>query len=57
MNEIDISKAIIEDFTKNFLDSLELDVAIIGAGPSGLMCAYRLAQTVSRLLYLKGFFG
>lgn len=44
MNEIDISKAIIEDFTKNFLESLDLDVAIIGAGPSGLMCAYRLAQ-------------
>jgi len=45
MDEIDISKAIIEDFIKNFLDNLTVDVAIIGAGPSGLMCAYRLAQS------------
>ncbi|MCX7705011.1 MAG: sulfide-dependent adenosine diphosphate thiazole synthase [bacterium] len=45
MDEIDISKAIIEDFTKNFLDSLEVDVAVVGAGPSGLMCGYRLAQS------------
>lgn len=44
MNEKDISRAIIEDFTKNFIDSLEIDVAVVGAGPSGLMCAYRLAQ-------------
>ncbi|HPO52727.1 MAG TPA: sulfide-dependent adenosine diphosphate thiazole synthase [bacterium] len=45
MDEIDISRAIIEDFTKNFVDSLSLDVAIVGAGPSGLMCGYRLAQS------------
>ncbi len=44
MEEIDISRAIIEDFTKNFLDSLDLDVAIVGAGPSGLMCGYVLAK-------------
>lgn len=44
MNEIDISKAIIEDFTKNFLESLDIDVAIVGSGPSGLICGYRLAQ-------------
>ncbi len=45
MDEMDISKIIIEDFTKNFLDSLNLDVAVIGAGPSGMMCAYRLVQS------------
>ncbi|HOL36150.1 MAG TPA: sulfide-dependent adenosine diphosphate thiazole synthase [bacterium] len=45
MDEIDISRAIIEDFTKNFIDSLFLDVAIVGAGPSGLMCGYKLAQS------------
>jgi len=44
MDEIDISRAIIEDFTKNLIDSLDLDVAIVGAGPSGLMCAYVLAK-------------
>ncbi|MCM8816481.1 MAG: sulfide-dependent adenosine diphosphate thiazole synthase [Candidatus Omnitrophica bacterium] len=45
MDEIDISRAIIEDFTKNFLDNLTVDVAIVGAGPSGLMCGYKLAQS------------
>lgn len=45
MDEIDISRAIIEDFTKNFVDGLSLDVAIVGAGPSGLMCGYKLAQS------------
>ncbi|MGB2705953.1 MAG: ribose 1,5-bisphosphate isomerase, partial [Candidatus Omnitrophota bacterium] len=42
MDEALISRAIIESFTKDFLDSLEVDVAIAGAGPSGLICAYYL---------------
>ena len=44
MDEVLITRAIIESFTKDFLDSLELDVAIAGAGPSGLICAYYLAK-------------
>ncbi|MGB2705762.1 MAG: sulfide-dependent adenosine diphosphate thiazole synthase [Candidatus Omnitrophota bacterium] len=44
MDEALISRAIIESFTKDFLDSLEVDVAIAGAGPSGLICAYYLAK-------------
>jgi len=44
MDEALISRAIIESFTKDFLDSLNVDVAIAGAGPSGLICAYYLAK-------------
>lgn len=43
MDEIVISRAIIESFNKDLLDNLEVDVAIAGAGPSGLICAYYLA--------------
>ena len=44
MDEVIISRAIIESFNKDLLDALELDVAIAGAGPSGLICAYYLAK-------------
>ncbi|EPR37267.1 thiazole biosynthetic enzyme [Desulfovibrio sp. X2] len=38
-----VTKAIATRFFHKFLDSVELDVAIVGAGPSGLTCAWRLA--------------
>jgi len=44
MDEVIISRAIVESFMKDFLDSLDVDVAIAGAGPSGLICAYYLAR-------------
>jgi len=39
-----ISKAIIESFFKKLRNSLEVDVAIVGAGPSGLVASYELAK-------------
>mgnify|MGYP000536497921 FL=1 len=39
-----ISKAIVESYAKELLDNLEVDVAIAGAGPSGLVCGYYLAK-------------
>jgi len=39
-----ISKAIVESYTKELLDNLEVDVAVVGAGPSGLICSYYLAK-------------
>ena len=45
MDETLISRAITESFTKDFIDSFNLDVAIAGAGPSGLICAYYLAKS------------
>lgn len=44
MDEVTISKAITETFLKEFLEVMEVDVAIAGAGPSGLTAAYYLAS-------------
>ena len=39
-----ISRAIIEKYMKDLLEHLNLDVAVVGAGPSGLVAAYYLAM-------------
>lgn len=39
-----VTRAIVERYTEKFLDSLELDCAVCGAGPSGLVAAYYLAK-------------
>ncbi len=44
IDEIKISKAIIGAYTKKLTDHLCVDVAIAGAGPSGMVCAYYLAK-------------
>ncbi|MCK4905691.1 thiazole biosynthesis protein [bacterium] len=44
LNEILISKAIIEEYSKELKSATQLDVAIIGGGPSGLIAAYYLAK-------------
>ncbi len=42
--EAQVSRAIAESYTDRFLRHLESDAIIVGAGPSGLVCAWRLAQ-------------
>ena len=44
MDEVTISRAVTETFLKEFLEAMEVDVAIAGAGPSGLTAAYYLAS-------------
>jgi thiamine thiazole synthase len=44
MDEVVISKAITESYVKDLLDSMEVDVAIAGAGPSGMVAGYYLAK-------------
>ncbi len=44
LDEVVISKAIIEGFMKDFLNYLEVDVAIAGAGPAGMIAGYFLAK-------------
>ncbi len=43
LNERIISEAIIDDYFAKFKSSLDLDVAIVGGGPSGLTAAWKLA--------------
>jgi len=44
MDEVTISRAITESDIKQLLEAMELDVAIVGAGPAGMAAAYYLAK-------------
>jgi len=44
MDEVIISRAIVESYLKDFMGAMEVDVAVAGAGPSGLVTAYYLAK-------------
>lgn len=44
LDDLIVSQAIIERFSEKFLSYSKSDVAIVGAGPAGLMAAYVLAQ-------------
>ncbi len=44
IDETIVSKAIIDSFTEKLKDNLNIDVAIVGAGPSGLIAGYFLAK-------------
>lgn len=44
LDEVVISKAIIEGFNRDFLQFLETEVAIAGAGPAGLIAGFYLAK-------------
>lgn len=49
LDEVVISRAIIERFQQKFSQNLDVDVAIVGAGPSGLIAAYYLAKGKARV--------
>lgn len=49
LDDVKISRAIIESYNKKLLDHLEVDVAIVGAGPAGMVCAYYLAKGGSKV--------
>jgi thiazole-adenylate synthase len=49
IDEVDISRAIAESYMKDLLDCMSVDVAIGGAGPSGMIAAYYLAKNNYRV--------
>lgn len=44
LNEVTISRAIIESYFNKLSSSLDIDVAIVGGGPSGIVAGYYLAR-------------
>jgi ribulose 1,5-bisphosphate synthetase/thiazole synthase len=50
LNEVTITKAIIDRYYAKLLDSLEEDVAIVGGGPSGLVAGYFLVKAGKRAI-------
>ena len=44
LDDVVITKAIVESFYKKFLEYSEVDISIAGAGPAGLCAAYYLAK-------------
>lgn len=44
MRDVTISKLILDSFYRKLRACLELDVAVVGAGPSGLVASYELAK-------------
>jgi thiamine thiazole synthase len=51
--EANITKAIVEEFTREFTDYIKSDVIIVGGGPSGLTCARELAKKNVKVLVLE----
>ncbi|MCM8760519.1 MAG: sulfide-dependent adenosine diphosphate thiazole synthase [Candidatus Omnitrophica bacterium] len=49
LDEIKISKAIIETYKDKLVSALDIDVAIVGAGPAGMVCGYYLARNDRRV--------
>jgi len=50
LNEVIITKAIIERFYMKLTNNLETDVAIVGGGPSGLVAGYFLAKAGKKVV-------
>ncbi len=50
MDEVAISKAIVESYFKELLAATEADVAIVGAGPSGMTAGYYLAKAGAKVV-------
>ncbi len=53
IDEITITKAITSSFVEKFLDSLQGDAVIVGAGPSGLTASYYLAKSGYKVVLIE----
>ena len=50
LDEIKISRAIIESYHDKLIKALDVDVAIVGAGPAGMVCGYYLAKAGKKVV-------
>ena len=53
LDDIEISRAIIESYINELLQDLESDVIICGAGPAGLCAAYYLSKKGFKVVVLE----
>jgi len=53
VSEKQITRAIVSEFTKDFLDYAENDVTVVGAGPSGLVAAMEFAKRGEKVLIIE----
>lgn len=53
ISEKEVTKAIVESFANEFIDYIESDVIIVGAGPSGLVAAKNLAEKGVKTLIIE----
>jgi len=44
LDEVVISRAIIDSYQQKLINALDTEVAIVGAGPAGMVCGYYLAK-------------
>ncbi|SIN66278.1 thiazole-adenylate synthase [Acetomicrobium flavidum] len=50
LDELVITRAIVDGYFKKLTDNLDVDVAVVGGGPSGLVAAYKLAKAGKRVV-------
>jgi sulfide-dependent adenosine diphosphate thiazole synthase len=49
LNEVIMTRAIFDEYSRTFLDYTDIDVALVGGGPANLVAAKYLAETGAKV--------